>query len=592
MSHYNSRIHIGDREYSAGRQYFDGKVDDVRIYNRALSESEVVALYSQANTGTFTDPQNDEDVIEWIPEMGRYLNRTAEKWVDDSRSNIESTLISDQEFAGIVEPPVVYQVDWDGPPHTLNQKTATGGAHAPSRINYGEPTVVSSFGQLTMRPLELINTDTQTFSYSQIRFSLNSAVKKYVLEFDVQKSEADQLTILFDTNDGVRNFHLNSSITGYRLSLPTISWNPAVKNRVRLIVDLATLTCEVTVNNNPPVSGTISPGATSHGAVRISCNDQGVDGGVAIDNLTISTEPIIPPIPPWYDVTPSSGTVPPGSNLSVAVTFDATDLVAGDYSNVTLNVVCNDAFFPSNSVPASMWVLPPAPTIVVEPAFTPGTSNEVAWGSVEGPVSYLAEVVTDTNSIPLQQSGWVAATNHLFNSLITNVVYYYHVKASTAGGDGLLESAWSDWVQSKQVAGLDDLDSDLVADWWERLYFGHETNCYAWVDSDGDGQLNIDEYIAGMDPTSSNSYFRVRSLDTLTNGGFVLNWDTVTGRVYSVNWNTNLLGSFHILESGMRHPQNTYTDDVHNVEEYGFYVIDVQLDSGDPSGASNLPPAP
>ena len=39
----NSPITIG--AYNSGDYYFSGSIDDVRIYNRALSEGEVKALY-------------------------------------------------------------------------------------------------------------------------------------------------------------------------------------------------------------------------------------------------------------------------------------------------------------------------------------------------------------------------------------------------------------------------------------------------------------------------------------------------------------------------------------------------------------------
>jgi hypothetical protein len=64
----NSPLRIGS-EFN--RNYWNGKIDDVRIYNRALSEEEVKALYEfekpktqQASTTTWTsDPSNPQNVI-------------------------------------------------------------------------------------------------------------------------------------------------------------------------------------------------------------------------------------------------------------------------------------------------------------------------------------------------------------------------------------------------------------------------------------------------------------------------------------------------------------------------------------------------
>lgn len=280
----------------------------------------------------------------------------------------------------------------------------------------------------------------------------------------------------------------------------------------------------------------------------------------------------------WLSVNPETGTVPPGSNAMVDVQFDASGFEVGDYSNAVLSITCNDVLSPSNSVPVSMWVKPTAPTMVAEPEFTLGTSNGVAWSRVDGPVSYLTEIMDNTNSAPLQQSGWIASTNHTFYSLTTNVVYYYHVKASVSSGIGLLEGAWSDWVRSEQVADLSDFDGDGLPNWWEQLYFDGTRSGQPLVDTDGDGQINRDEFIAGMDPTDPYSSFMVRTFDPASNGMFVLSWDSVTGRVYSVSWSTNMPSSFQTLETEIRHPQNSYTDSVHNAESQGFYRIGVELE--------------
>lgn len=41
-----SDVNIGAREYSGFQDYFDGKIDDARIYNRALSSSDVTQLFN------------------------------------------------------------------------------------------------------------------------------------------------------------------------------------------------------------------------------------------------------------------------------------------------------------------------------------------------------------------------------------------------------------------------------------------------------------------------------------------------------------------------------------------------------------------
>lgn len=95
------------------------------------------------------------------------------------------------------------------------------------------------------------------------------------------------------------------------------------------------------------------------------------------------------------------------------------------------------------------------------------------------------------------------------------------------------------------------------------------------ADSDGDGQADANENIAGTDPNNPASHFSVTNYGSL--GSHVLEWPCVSGRVYSVWWATNLLSSFQCIESNIPWTQMPYTDAVHNSEDKGFYKIGVQL---------------
>jgi len=53
-----------------------------------------------------------------------------------------------------------------------------------------------------------------------------------------------------------------------------------------------------------------------------------------------------------------------------------------------------------------------------------------------------------------------------------------------------------------------DLDGDNVSDAWETAYFGNTSSNWNG-DADGDGWSNLEEFLAGTNPTNSSSYFRV-----------------------------------------------------------------------------------
>lgn len=122
---------------------------------------------------------------------------------------------------------------------------------------------------------------------------------------------------------------------------------------------------------------------------------------------------------------------------------------------------------------------------------------------------------------------------------------------------------------------LDD-DFDGMADIWEVFYFGHISNCLETVDSDLDGHRNRQEFICGTDPTNSSSCFKIEISGIP--GNYILDWSSVSGRVYNVLWTTDLTNSFQSLESGMDYPRNSYTDTTHAAQSTGFYCVDVDYD--------------
>ena len=124
----------------------------------------------------------------------------------------------------------------------------------------------------------------------------------------------------------------------------------------------------------------------------------------------------------------------------------------------------------------------------------------------------------------------------------------------------------------------DDIDGDNMDDSWEIQFFGstNAVNGGPLDNWDGDALNNLEEFIAGVDPTSGGSVFGVEQAEPVP-AGFVVNWTAVEGRVYGVYWTDDLASGFQTLATGLAYPQNSYTDTVHTVEDGGFYYIDVQL---------------
>src|SRR5713101_9879428 len=73
---------------------------------------------------------------------------------------------------------------------------------------------------------------------------------------------------------------------------------------------------------------------------------------------------------------------------------------------------------------------------------------------------------------------------------------------------------------------------------WELAYFGTLARD-GKGDFDGDGQSDLQEFLAGTDPTNSGSILRVLTL-TAFKGNTTLLWSATPGRRYQAQFKTNL----------------------------------------------------
>jgi hypothetical protein len=63
------------------------------------------------------------------------------------------------------------------------------------------------------------------------------------------------------------------------------------------------------------------------------------------------------------------------------------------------------------------------------------------------------------------------------------------------------------------------------------------------LDTDGDGMSNLNEFLAGTDPTNTASFLHFTAI-TPESGGLRLTWTTVGGKSYVVQTNRTLGGPF------------------------------------------------
>jgi hypothetical protein len=83
-----------------------------------------------------------------------------------------------------------------------------------------------------------------------------------------------------------------------------------------------------------------------------------------------------------------------------------------------------------------------------------------------------------------------------------------------------------------------DSDGDGLPDWWEDQYGLDKANALdAVLDLDNDGASNLAEFLAGTDPDSSNSVFRILAIQP-ESGDLRITWTTVGGKSYRVQTNS------------------------------------------------------
>ena len=100
-----------------------------------------------------------------------------------------------------------------------------------------------------------------------------------------------------------------------------------------------------------------------------------------------------------------------------------------------------------------------------------------------------------------------------------------------------------------------DSDGDGIPDWWMQLYFGHATGqaadkSRATDDADGDGMSNLQEFLAGTNPTNSASAFRILAV-AREGSDLRVTWFTAGGHTNVVQAAPNLGAGYSDISSNV-----------------------------------------
>ncbi|MBN1671382.1 MAG: PQQ-binding-like beta-propeller repeat protein [Kiritimatiellae bacterium] len=188
--------------------------------------------------------------------------------------------------------------------------------------------------------------------------------------------------------------------------------------------------------------------------------------------------------------------IPKGAALSNTFVQFKVDETAAESTALTIRgeLNANAATFTSNETAN----ISSRPTTVTAAAWSPPAWDTAGAAGLDQQTADLSAVLQEV----VDQAGWVSG-----NALALVIAGVGKRTAEAHNGD----AAGAPLLHVEFTGGAEDTDGDAMADSWENTYFGgtSQTNGGPLDDKDGDGYLNLDEYVAGSDPTNEHDSFQI-----------------------------------------------------------------------------------
>jgi Tol biopolymer transport system component len=167
-------------------------------------------------------------------------------------------------------------------------------------------------------------------------------------------------------------------------------------------------------------------------------------------------------------------------------------------------------------------------------------ATNIVNGVTNAPTFYVFSRFTGSNfllSLPQLVPGWIS---------------WVSTPAISADGGTVSFQSWTPgWIANDlnraedAFSAMVDSDGDGIPDWWMLQYFGHPTgqagdHSRAQDDFDGDGMTNLQEFLAGTDPSNPNSVFRIQVSFLGSTNGVLVTWPASASRNYRVQFKDDL----------------------------------------------------
>ena len=197
-------------------------------------------------------------------------------------------------------------------------------------------------------------------------------------------------------------------------------------------------------------------------------------------------------------------------NLSLSGAFSYTP-APGFSGTETFRYIVNDGYANSVNITTVTIQVLPLSTPAAPTGLTASGGDglvSLSWNSSVGATSYNLKraLTTGGPSYSTVVTG-LTITSATDTSVTNGTPYYYVVSAVDAVGEG----------SNSTEAGATPLSAYQQ---WQILHFGSIDNPAGApnTDADGDGQSNLQEFLAGTDPNNGTSYFQITSIIVQSNG--------------------------------------------------------------------------
>jgi hypothetical protein len=354
------------------------------------------------------------------------------------------------------------------------------------------------------------------------------------------------------------------------------------------------------VGVNPiTVRGTNSAGAVASAGVNITRQSSGGGGGTNLilfqgfepgDNWTITNGSSRISTDPGAQDTPANQRIRTGTHswqvVGLTSNLDLMHASIAGYTSRLVNVRLSSTSgnnangADTNDFLRVFVALDGAVFVTNAPDITVAGFTNATWGY------WATNVLLTTAGTPVQGRSTNITTATVSSNNIASVFIILPDSATSIALrvraiNNATSEVWS--VDDISVTGVPvsqpnpDSDGDGLDDAWETEFFGNLTTATNDSDYDLDGFIDLHEFLAGSNPTDSNSFLKATAAGEEGGGGFVIRWSSESNRFYIISRSTNLLEEFLGVISNLpaTPPLNAYTN-AGETNAPVFYRIDLQ----------------